>query len=51
MFKFQLSTDNGRQTMHDYGYQAMAIGHLSDSGDLKNEAHGPHCSTEKSLIY
>ena len=29
-------TDDGQQMTEDDGHQPIAIGHLSDSGDLKN---------------
>ena len=32
----KMLTDDGRRTPHDDGRQPIAIGHLSDSGDLKN---------------
>ena len=31
----KMLTDHGRGTTHDDGRQPIAIGHLSDSGDLK----------------
>ena len=30
---------NGRRTTDDDGRQTIAIGHLSDSGDLKDDNH------------
>ena len=33
----KMLTDDARRTTHDDGRQPIAIGHLSDSGDLKIE--------------
>ena len=36
----KMLTHDGRRTTHDDGPQPIAIGHLSDSGDLKTQEKG-----------